>query len=286
MRDLATESAAAYPYCIIFILLIQFVFMNLFVATVLANFNAVLTKSKKEVISARSLRDFVHAWQVEVDMHERFLSRLLKTTGTDSPSERLAHTRQVTNNPEIESAIDERCDRLALHLMDSTYLPTTRFSDFFVKLRPPLGLTLAKSMSPSEMIRFIRLANIPVTKTGMLNARATLSALIDQALGAEVSDESYQTMKSALTIRMVSDSKSTAAHQRSEAERAQTHSVAEELATRRLQITARYVLGRRKIEKLIVDGDYTREDGTDLLKQLSLQYNRQVLASNLRLKSA
>ena len=281
MRDLALESSLSWAYCIIFTLLIQFVFLNLFVAIVLGNFSAVLTKSKKDVISNKSLRDFAAVWQNQVDRFEgQVRMRLMASLNTVEDEEEERSTSK--NLAKIsEEEIDERCYRLALVLMDSTYLPAAAFPDFFVGLKPPLGLPAAKSLSPSDLMRFIRIASVPVAKTGMINARATLSALIDYALGAESDDESYQLMQSALRIRMKSDSKSIAAHSKAIAEKASTHTVAEEISARRLQLTTRYILSRRRISRMVEEGIYTAAEGADIIEQLSLQHNRDVVASTI-----
>jgi hypothetical protein len=292
MRDLAIESPFAWIYCITFIVLMQLMFMNLFVAIVLGNFDAVLTKSKKDVISDKSLAQFVDVWQHQVDFfEEQVRERLMKTRKrlmepepSASVAERptgLSAWKDLSIRRKSEE-VDERCYRLALSVMDTTYLPSSAFAELFVRLRPPLGLPLARSLSPSDLMRFIRIAQVPITKTGMISARATLAALIDHALETDADDENYELMHSALKLRMLYDPQSAAAHKKVFAEKASTHTIAEEIATRRLQLTTRYLLARRKVERSISEGIYTPENGFEMIEQLSLQYNRDIVASLLR----
>ncbi len=68
--------------------------------------------------------------------------------------------------------------RIVRKLISPLYLPSSFFFSLFKRLSPPLGLQNSKNFSNAEMLKVIRIAQIPVTRTGFIQYHSTLRALI------------------------------------------------------------------------------------------------------------
>ena len=111
----------------------------------------------------------------------------------------------------------------------------------------------------------------------MISFKTTLSALIDYSILYEKDTENLDLIESALKMKILFSGQSVVLLEKAAKETSRTHTIAEEIAARRLQVAARYLLEKHKIEKLFGAGVVSEAERSKLLRDLHLKHNREKL---------
>ena len=173
-RELQSFSGVgAALYMVSFVIIVQFSVLNLFVAVILSNFEAELARN---TIDQRSLSQFRTAWGQLTRACEREVLAKLQLEHLVHQKERGVNLADVTAEERRRS--EKSLRRIVKKLVYPLYLPASYFPSLFRRLKPPLGVQDAKHFTNAEMLRIIRIARIPVTRTGFIQYHSTLRALI------------------------------------------------------------------------------------------------------------
>ena len=282
MHDLETESnGAATVFCVSFVLVVQFCMLNLFVAVILNNFHKELSTSADNFVDDDMINNYRHQWsflsdQFREELELRLkgktaLTRSTKDSGIEQEIERLKAEEGkrggLSDFPSFFAFDDHAASTvryLANNLYDPVYLPAAYFRPLFVALQPPLGMRGSQDFTNADFLRVVSLLEIPITKTGMINYHATLSALIDHAIG-----DPHPAVQQALGAKLSRKAAKTV--EKNSQEVATSHTLAEEMAALVMQRATRSFVNKLRLDKLLARSGKPKEEIHRLRHQFSKQ---------------
>eukprot|EP00924_Labyrinthula_sp_SR-Ha-C_P015991 snap_masked-scaffold_4-processed-gene-15.27-mRNA-1 protein AED:1.00 eAED:1.00 QI:0/0/0/0/1/1/2/0/1933 len=189
MHDYETMAPEATWFCIMFMLVVQFIVLNLFVAVILSEFLLSFNNLKRDHEVTMSIQEFSNAWcklntqwgklltkRIENDL----LKRKLNADGSSTVT-------AISGGQKLTKQERRVVRRMVREMKDSRYLPYSFYHRLIESVPSPLGLKGLvgagnESLSPVEKMRIMSKVNIPVTKTGLIHYQETLSALVDDAM--------------------------------------------------------------------------------------------------------
>ena len=178
MRELQIRQPAAVPYCVSFILIVQYCMINLFVAVILTDLEDEIQKKRlgrMNRISPRSLRQYAVVWAQVRAEYEKTVARLPKHATSVGATKLRTEFARLTDG-----------SRAVLH--PRMRLPATLLPILLKRLSPPLGV-LGLGCSKASLLQIVASIKVPVSSDETFRSihyHSTLSTLVDFAvLGGE-----------------------------------------------------------------------------------------------------
>lgn len=202
----------AYPYCIVFIVTVQFCLLNLVVAVIVFDIReeiANVESGKSSKVSRSVLLQYAKAWADVRFYYEQSHPRPRHRFTRQSTQSNLlfAKGRNVRKQEEdgrIKRGGGQRSGitfalRRIVYQSDldhpQMHLPASQLPLLLTNLPPPLGLRGLRHVTRGDVLRIIRNLNIPVNRLGDIHYHTTLSTLIDRVV---LDDVIVKTLKASL----------------------------------------------------------------------------------------
>lgn len=210
MHDVSIEagSAAATAFFVSFLVLGQFMMLNLLVAIILENFEREMDEDMDDV-TPTDVENFTDAWEaIQRDDTNRMARQQRRLTARAKSA-----TRSVGDLSKASSeAADEEEDDVAPSAvwggqasgikLESEWMRIERFQELIDSLQPPLGLEPEYKGFRGVFLRMMRGLDIPVSKTGKVSYTHTLRALVRRSCGENLPSDLEEAMNNNLDHKL------------------------------------------------------------------------------------